>query len=208
VQTQSSALIKSGNVISTNPPAGSQLPPASPVTVFLSSGPQRVQTPQLLGKTQAQAAEALAAVGLKLGSISQQLSGDAPAGSVLSQSPASGESTISGQSVDIVIAKSPAKKPVPDVIGQTETQAAGALGRAGFNPTSISRLTKDQSKVGVVLQQSPPAGRRLAPGGTVTIAVGTLSPHEPTQTATTQTSPPPQSPAIPPSPSAGTPANP
>jgi len=65
----------------------------------------------------------------------------------------------------------------------TFTQAAAALGRAGFAVKMASAPTTEATQVGVVLEQSPAAGARAAKGATVTITVGVLG------TPTTPTTP-------------------
>jgi eukaryotic-like serine/threonine-protein kinase len=188
-QSQPSAKVPAEVVISTVPSAGTDLQKGSGVVVVVSSGPQQVSVPEVTGETQAEAKAALTAAGLKLGTVTPQPApaGQAP-GAVLSQSPAAGTSLQTGQTVSLVVAQAPKEVAVPEVVGQSETQAAATLGRAGFNPKSVSRAVSEAeaAKVGVVLKQSP-AGGRLAPkGATVTIAVGVA--EQPTSsTSTTST---------------------
>jgi beta-lactam-binding protein with PASTA domain len=92
------------------------------------------------------------------------------------------------------------------VVGQSETQAAAALGGAGFIPTVVTVTTTEPGKVGVVLKQSPSAGHVTRKGSTVTLTVGALgtettpttptttTPTTPTTTPTTTTTPPPAAP--------------
>jgi beta-lactam-binding protein with PASTA domain len=189
-QSQPSAKIAAGTVISTVPSAGTDLQKGSGVVVVLSSGPQQVSVPEVTGETQAEAKAALAAAGLKLGTVTHQTApAGQSAGAVLSQSPVAGTQLQTGQPVSLVVAQAPREVSVPQVVGQSETQAAATLGRAGFNPKSVSRGVSESeaSKVGVVLRQSP-AGGRLAPkGATVTIAVGVLEPPPSTSSTSTTT---------------------
>ena len=64
-----SATTPSGQVDHTDPPIGSQVPPGSTVTVFVSTGPPTVQVPNESGRTVAQAEADLQAKGLKVGSV-------------------------------------------------------------------------------------------------------------------------------------------
>jgi len=89
----------SGEVASTNPPIGSQVPPGTTVTVYVSSGPPTTQVPNLSGKTVAQAQAALEAAGLKLGSVY------GPAhGSVFTSVPSAGSTVDEGSSVNVYTA--------------------------------------------------------------------------------------------------------
>jgi eukaryotic-like serine/threonine-protein kinase len=97
---------------------------------------------------------------------------------------------------------------VPKVVGASETQAAAALGGAGFTPSVVTAPTSDESKVGIVLKQSPGAGRNARKGSTVTLTVGVkktettpTTPTTPTTTTTTTTTTTP--PVTPPAAAAG-----
>jgi eukaryotic-like serine/threonine-protein kinase len=190
-QTQASTKVKRGIVISTDPTAGTDLQEGSPVTLFVSSGPQQVSVPEVTGSSEAEAKAALKALGLKLGTVTQQPSNEVAPGTVLSQSPVTGTQLAAGQPVDLTVAQAPKEVAVPEVVGQSETQAAAALGRAGFNPKSVARAVSNPAQVGIVLKQSPAGGHNAPRGATVTIAVGELQSgtvSTPTTTSTTPTS--------------------
>jgi eukaryotic-like serine/threonine-protein kinase len=187
-QSQASTKVKQGIVISTDPTAGTELQEGSPVTVVVSSGPQQVAVPEVTGSSEAEAKAALKAAGLKLGKVTRQPSNEQAAGTVLSQSPVAATQLPAGGAVDLTVAQTPKEVAVPEVVGQDETQAAAALGRAGFNPKSVSRTVTDPNQVGIVLKQSPAGGQMAARGATVTIAVGALA-QEGTGTTTTTTTP-------------------
>jgi eukaryotic-like serine/threonine-protein kinase len=187
-QSQASTKVKQDIVISTDPTAGTELQVGSPVTVVVSSGPQQVAVPEVTGSSEAEAKSALKAAGLKLGTVNQQSSNEQAAGTVLVQSPVAGTQLAAGQAVNLTVAQAPKEVAVPEVLGQNETQAAAALGRAGFNPKSVSRTVSDPKQVGIVLKQSPSGGSMAPRGATVTIAVGALAQ---TGTGTTTTTTPP-----------------
>jgi serine/threonine-protein kinase len=188
-QAQASTKVKQGIVISTDPTAGTDLEEGSAVTVFVSSGPQQVGVPEVTGSTEAEAKAALKAAGLKLGAVTHQPSSEVAPGTVLSQSPVTGTQLAAGQPVDLTVAQAPKEVAVPEVLGQSETQAAAALGRAGFNPKSVSRTVSDPAQVGIVLKQSPTGGHTAPRGATVTIAVGELQTGTATTPTTTTTTP-------------------
>jgi len=194
---QPSATVALGHVIGTEPPAGTELQVGSPVAVLVSSGPAQVRVPDVTGDSKRGAEAALEAVGLALGTVTQQVSSGQAAGGVLSQSPRAGSSVPTGSKVDVTIAKASNEVAVPRVLGQSETQAAAALGGAGFIPTVVTTTTTEQSKVGVVLKQSPSAGHVARKGSTVTLTVGALA-TEPTPTPTTPTTTTPTTPTTPP----------
>jgi serine/threonine-protein kinase len=184
-QSAPSATVKQGVAISTSPAAGAAVPRGSAVTVVLSSGPQQASVPEVVGSPLADAKSALKAAGLKAGAVTQQISADQPAGTVLSQSDPAGTLLKAGEAVELTVAQAPKEVAVPEVVGQNETQAAASLGQAGFNAKSVSRTVEDPTQVGVVLMQSPAGGRMARKGATVTIAVGVLATSTSTSTTTT-----------------------
>lgn len=187
-EAQASSTVASGRVISTDPPAGTELQAGSPVTVEVSSGPPQTTIPDVTGQSRAAAEATLSDAGLKVGAVAQQSSSEQTPGTVLAQSPEGGTSSPRGATVELTIAEAPKEVAVPDIVGQNEAQAAATLGRAGFTPKTSTQITTEASQVGLVLAQTPSAGHKARKGATVTIAVGTLGPQT-TPTTTTPSTP-------------------
>ena len=171
---QPSATVAQGHVIGSEPPAGTELQVGSPVSLLVSSGPAQVRVPNVSGDSQSGAEAALTAVGLAAGTVTQQVSTAQPVGTVITQAPAAGSSVRTGTKVDLTLAKASDEVAVPKLVGESETQASAALGGAGFTPSLVQVTTNEQSKVGIVLKQSPAAGRKARKGSTVTLTVGVL----------------------------------
>ncbi len=189
VQSQPSATVQQGVVISTEPSAGTEALKGSAVTVFVSSGPAQVSVPSVVGQSEVEAKASLRAAGLQPGTITRQASSGQSPGTVLSQSPPAEGSVQTGQRVDLVVAQAPQEVTVPRVVGRSEAQAAGELGQAGFKPKSTTRTVVNSAEAGIVLTQSPAGGRMAHRGATVTITVGTLAPQTTPSTTTTTTPP-------------------
>lgn len=83
-------------------------------------------------------------------------------------------STSSTQAVASSTAES---TPAPNLIGLTETAATDKLETLGLKASIKQKVVSDANQVGVVTAQRPPEGTRLAPGDTVTIAVGKKKPE-------------------------------
>jgi eukaryotic-like serine/threonine-protein kinase len=204
-KTKPSSSVAEGVVIGTEPPAGTRVPVGSTVTVLVSSGPASVRVPDTTGQSRTAAEASLTTAGLAVGTVTQEASSTQSPGTVLSQSPPGGSSLRAGGKVNLTVAKAPVEAVVPDVVGQTETQAAAALGRAGFSPKMVSETTTEPAQVGVVIKQTPSAGGRARKGATVTIAVGVLG-VQTTPTGPTGTTPTtPTGPTVP-APAPGAPA--
>jgi eukaryotic-like serine/threonine-protein kinase len=197
IETQPSATVASGRVISTDPPAETEVRAGGSVRVIVSGGPAQATVPDLVGQSRAAAEGSLANAKLAVGTVTQQPTSEQTPGTVLEQSPTAGSSLPDDAKVNLTVAQAPSEAPVPDVVGQNETQASAALGRAGFTPQASTQTTTEASQVGLVLGQKPAAGHKARKGATVTIAIGVLGPQTtPTTTPTTPTT----TPATPPAP--------
>jgi len=187
--------VKSGLVISTEPPAGTEVQVGSVVTMLVSSGPAPVNVPDVTGETLTAAEASLAEAKLALGTVTQKVSDTEPPETVLSQSPAGGRSVRAGSKVNLTVAQEPKEVAVPGVVGQSEVQAVATLEKAGFAVKTVNEATSDTTKVGAVLSQSPVAGAKARKGSTVTVTIGALNQQTTptTTTTTTTTTPPPAS---------------
>jgi len=173
--SQSDDAVPSGQAIRTSPDAGASVAKGSGVTLVLSSGPQQVTVPDVVGLAQAGARTALTDQGLKV-ATTQKPSTSAPPGNVLSQSPAAGAKVDPGATVTLVIAQAPPQVAVPDLTGKTAAQAVDELSKQGFQPRESTRAVTDSSQDNRVIDQSPAPGAKVAKGAPVRIFVGELQP--------------------------------
>ncbi len=131
---------------------------------------ETVTVPKVEGQTEANARNALAAVGLQTGTVTEENSETIPAGSVISQAPAGNTSVEKGASVNLVISKGPGNVTVTDVIGHEESRAVGELQAHGFQ-VAVKDVYTDEMRAGLVVSTNPDRGSSVAPGSTVTISV-------------------------------------
>jgi serine/threonine-protein kinase len=179
--TAYSATVAVGDIVRTDPGAGTSVPVGSDVTLFVSSGPAPVKVPSVVGDTESAAKSALAPLNVTI-TTSQQPSSQTP-GTVTSQSMTG--SVPAGSTINLVIAEAPPMVKVPTVTGDTAAAASKALKAAGFSVTQTSMTVTDQTEDGTVISQTPNAGRQAKKGATVTIVVGKFT--APTQTTSTPT---------------------
>jgi beta-lactam-binding protein with PASTA domain len=97
----SSSSVTKGLVIDQAPTAGVTAQPGSTVTIRVSTGPSQATVPSVMGKTQADAVNALTAAGF-LSSITLH-TGGGPVGTVIGQSPAGGKKANTGSTVTITV---------------------------------------------------------------------------------------------------------
>lgn len=117
-----------------------------------------------------------------------------PRGTVAAQMPGPGTQLAKGATVTLMVSKGQQAKPVPDVVGQSESQAVALLKAAGFGATPVD-VPSGETK-GNVVAQKPKAGEKTQPGTNVRLNVssgttpsGSSSTPAPTTTAPTPTAP-------------------
>jgi beta-lactam-binding protein with PASTA domain len=184
-RSQTSDTIAQGLVIAASPPEGSDRPRGGTVTLTVSTGPQQVQVPSVVGQNEDDARNTLQDAGFKV-SVTRKESQDQDPGTVLAQSPVGGTDAAKGGTVSLTIAKAPAEVAVPDMRGETQDVAIARLSKEGFTVKRKQQLIPTPDGDGVVIEQDPVSG--TAPkGSTVTITIGKYeagSPEPPGGTTT------------------------
>jgi len=158
-----------GEVMSQTPSGGLQVEEGYEVEIQISRGPEPVKTttvPDLKGRTREEAEKLLEEAGLV--GVASEASNDAEEGTVFEQSPAKGEEVEEGSTVTYTVSTGPGTVSIPNVVGDGENSALGALEDAGF---SVSREYEYSSRVdaGVVISQSLTGS--AMPGTTITITI-------------------------------------
>jgi serine/threonine-protein kinase len=102
--------VEEGHVISTTPPAGTQVSKGAQIVFTVSSGPETVAVPRLIGQTEQQAVDTLRSVGLEVGKVSHEPNA-APEGRVIATDPSEGVDWPKGGQVDLVLSSGPTPEP-------------------------------------------------------------------------------------------------
>ncbi|MDT0331012.1 Stk1 family PASTA domain-containing Ser/Thr kinase [Nocardiopsis lambiniae] len=111
-EQQSHASIASGQAIGTDPSAGDAVAPDTEITLYISSGPQQVEVPDLQGMTRDQAQSALDQRGL-VASFHEVEDASTPPNTVTAQSIQSGQQVDPGTTVTVTVAIAPAQPDPP-----------------------------------------------------------------------------------------------
>lgn len=169
--------IEKGKIISQDPTYQENytIKEHSEISVIISKGTEKVDIPNVVGKTRQEAEKALKDAGL-VPEIIEENDEKVEAGIVLSQDPEDGENVNKGSKVKLVVSKGSAivKVEVPSLIGKNEQEAKALLEEAGLKANIIN--DEDESKNdGVVLRQSKEAGTQVQEGTTITITVNKVS---------------------------------
>lgn len=144
--------IEEGKAIRTDPAAGTTLVKGDTVTLFISAGSESVAVPNIVGMTQADAAAALAAVGLKIGQITEADDPTVGAGIILSSDPETGKELTKGSSVKVQVASGMVT--IPDVKGQSLQAARNLLGSLGLIVTPVPRACEVTDPSLPIVEQS------------------------------------------------------
>ncbi len=164
-----------GVVLEQNPAAGSRVDPSTRVTIVVSVQ-RRVELPNVIGTLVDDAARRLEALGLKLAVVGKQES-DAPEGSILAQSPATGERVARGTSVAVTIAIArPRTTIVPSVLGMREEQAKAELDAAGLVLEIAAVRPTPGAEPGTVVEQTPAEGEEVRLGAAVSVLLASADP--------------------------------
>jgi len=133
-----------------------------------SSAP--VSVPNVVGLTTDQASATLESAGLRLGQETTQVS-DAPANTIVQQSPVAGAQLQPGQGVAVVISAGKQRVTVPNLIGLTSVDdARTALTDAQLNLGSVTEADSDAPQ-GSVISQNPSANSSIDAGSRVNVTV-------------------------------------
>jgi serine/threonine-protein kinase len=107
VQSEQSDSVPTGRVTRTDPGANTQVKRGSSVTMFVSTGPQTVDVPNVVGQMQAQASQTLQQAGFQVFVSQQSTNNPTENGRVLAQNPAGGAQTTKGGGVTLTVGKFP-----------------------------------------------------------------------------------------------------
>jgi serine/threonine-protein kinase len=164
---QFSETVPEGTVISSDPAAGSPLPPGGAVNLVVSKGRQPIDLADWAGKPYEQAEAKLTADGLKATVSARENSDTVAKGAIIAQTPQTGP-LFKGDTVQFVVSEGPVLVAVPDVFGKQAQDAEAALKAAGFN-VKVEKLLG--GVFGTVREQDPAAGTKVPKGSTITIRV-------------------------------------
>lgn len=129
--------VEAGKVISTDPAAGTELTEGSKVIMYVSQGKEKVEVPNLVGKTYDEAVAALTELGLNANPTEEY--SDKASGTVLSQTQSAGKKVEKGSTIDFVFSKGKEQATVPGLVWSKYEDAIATLSSYGLKPGTVSR---------------------------------------------------------------------
>ena len=170
VQFESHETVEVGTVIRTEPPAGTEVEPDSTIQVFVSSGPEEIEVPPVVGQTRADAERLITEAGLTVGQITERADATFAEGIVIEQDPPQGVRVGVDAPVNLVVSTGPETVIVPGLVNLSERDATAQLQALGL----LVRVQDEYSDtVGqdLVIRSDPVADTEVQLGDTVLIVV-------------------------------------
>jgi beta-lactam-binding protein with PASTA domain len=149
--------IPDGQVLASDPVAGTEVDVGSAVDLLVSAGAPPVTVPNVVNMTESAARTELGGAGLRVGTVEKVADCSIPDGEVLRSAPPAGTEVERGTAVGLTVSSGEARATVPDVRGQTESEATAALQSAHFF-VKVSRQPDEEVAEGVVIVSDPAGG--------------------------------------------------
>ena len=175
--------VSAGLAVSSNPEKGTKVEAGTTVTVHFSTGSAMVKVPDLEGKSQSEARDALKNAGLEAGNVTQEDSAAVAKDRILYTNPSAGTSVERGTTVDLVV--STGRASVPDVSGQDEATAKKTIEDAGLKFKRGDDVASADVEQGKAVSSDPAAGSSASVGDTVTVHFSSGAAATPTPAPTT-----------------------
>ena len=130
-----------------------------------------VAVPSVLSQSVSAATGTLRLAGLKLDAAQSDFSETYPAGQIMSTDPAPGSPAPVGGTVRAVVSKGPQRFTVPNVAGNSPSQATAALAAASLSVGSTTSVYDDRVPLGRVAGTSPAVGTTQRGGTSIDLLV-------------------------------------
>ena len=165
-QLKQSDEVEEGLVIETNPKAGETVvitkDKEAEIIIYISSGKEQVEMPQLVGKSKDEATKIASEKGLTL-NVSEEKYSDKEAGTVLEQDVEHGKKVAKGTTINIIISKGKDMAYMPDIFGTSVSSARSMIESAGL---SVGETTYENNEAssGSVIRATSENGEELKTG--------------------------------------------
>jgi serine/threonine-protein kinase len=166
-----SDVIDEGDVTDQEFPEGTEREADSAVDFTVSTGPEALLVPSVVGSTEDSAIAELEAAGFSA-EVQRESSSDVDEGLVISQEPGAGSEAEPGDVIVIVVSEGAESQPMPQVEGSDADQAQATLeDQYGLEVTQVEETEACVEPPGVVCRQEPAAGTEVSPGDPATLYV-------------------------------------
>jgi serine/threonine-protein kinase len=161
-----------GFVISQDPMPGQKIKEEGLVSLITSLGQEKVIIPMLLDLSLVQAKSLLERLGLRVGRVDTSFSDSIRGGRVVATRPAPDSAVYRGTKVDITLSGAkPLYFVMPDFLGRMFDSVKDSILALGLELGEVTVLETTDSRKGVILLQSPPAGMTVKRGDKVILRI-------------------------------------
>jgi serine/threonine-protein kinase len=177
-----------GVVVEQNPSSGNLVGTGTAINLVVSTGPELVEVPDLVGVSERDATAALQDLGLRV-TVNDEFSNEVEEGFVIETDPPAGEQAETGDTILLVVSQGPRPIDAPNLTGLNEAQARALVEDLGLtlNVSNATEPVVDPDQDGLVVSQFPEVGTTVYPGDVITVTLGEYEPP-PTTSSTTTTS--------------------
>ncbi|SDC64812.1 serine/threonine protein kinase [Terribacillus halophilus] len=172
-EATASETVEEGNVVKTDPSAGSKIKEGTSVTVYTSIGKEKEEFDDYEGKSFSQVEKLLDDKGYKNVRSYEEFS-DEPVGTIISQiQPQAGSKVVPEDTTVIFeVSKGPEAVTLTDLTGMTEEEAQSYLDKNNLDGSFIEQPSNEVEE-GVVIRHEPRAGQSIEENGSVDLYVST-----------------------------------
>ena len=167
---ESSDTVPAGDVIRTDPTFGTMVEEGSTVEVYVSSGPEEIEVPPVVGQTRAEAERLITEAGLSIGEVTERADATFAEGIVIEQDPPQGVRVGVDAPVNLVVSTGPETVVVPNLVNLSERDATAQLQALGLL-VRVQDEYSDEVARDLVIRSDPVADTEVQLGDTVLIVV-------------------------------------
>ncbi len=167
---ESSDTVEAGNVIRTEPTFGTMVEEGSTVEVYVSSGPEEIEVPPVVGQTRAEAERLITEAGLSIGEVTERADATFAEGIVIEQDPPQGVRVGLDAPVNLVVSTGPETVVVPNLVNLSERDATAQLQSLGLLVRVQDEYSAEVAR-DLVIRSDPVADTEVQLGDTVLIVV-------------------------------------
>ena len=164
-----------GTVLEQSPRADGAEAQGTTITLDVSRGQRRGEVPAVVGLSREQAELAIENAGLDLGQVNER-SNRAPRGQVIESRPPEGSRVPVPSPVDLTVSGGPATVGVPDVVGESYSQARALLVQLGLAVGTVRYDSLSLVPANTVIGQTPAANSYAPAGSAVSLTVAGRAP--------------------------------
>jgi len=162
--------VPAGHVLGQDPAAGSAARRQRSIRLWISSGPQIVVAPNLVGESERAAQIRLTQDGVTAAMIAEVRSRDYPSDVVIAQDPPA-DTTTAEVRLLVNRGEDRASYVMPDLIGIDGLRVAEVLRSQGFRVSIVAQQAAPGLPPGIVIRQVPAGGYQVHPGDSISLEV-------------------------------------